>query len=60
MKKYVKKMPYDELIKEHENLVAVLEKAVQFSPLPALRELLDEQSAELKQYKKEYQQLKNK
>ena len=46
-------MSYDELIEEHENIVSVLTRAVQVSPLPALRKLLEEQAKELANYKRE-------
>ena len=56
MKIYVKIMPYPELIKEHEELVKILRNAVKKNPSRSLSKLLDEQSAELVSYKKEYKQ----
>ena len=48
--KHYKKMPYKELIKEHEHLVKTLSK----SKSPAIRRLYKAQKKELTEYKIEY------
>ena len=56
MKRPAKLMPYKDLIKEHENLVKILKKPSKTK----LKKLLKEQSAELKEYKAEYEKKKKK
>jgi len=51
-KRISKLMPYADLIKEHKNLVRILK----FGTAYERRKLLQEQSAELTEYKKEYKQ----
>jgi hypothetical protein len=48
--KHYRKMPYKELIKEHEHLVKALSK----SKSPTLRRLYKAQKKELAEYKRDY------
>jgi hypothetical protein len=53
---HYKKMPYPELIREHEHLVKVLGK----SKSPAIQRVYHAQKKELAEYKKDYDRLRRK
>jgi len=52
--KHYKKMPYPELIREHEHLVKVLST----SKSPAIQRLHHAQKKELMEYKRDYNKLR--